>query len=71
MNELQAAALLGILASLCLILGTIQLALMRIGTALRDLRDTLNRKSASEALFRREQTYGALRDRAHKGDGRG
>lgn len=71
MNELQAAALLGILASLCVILSTVHFALMRIGTALRDVRDTLRQKAASEALFRREQTYGALRDRAHKGDGRG
>jgi hypothetical protein len=57
--------------ALALAVLAVALAVVRVAQELRGLRRTLDRKAASEALFRREQTYGALRDREHKGDGRG
>lgn len=71
MSDIIAASISVSLAVICTALALIQWALLRIGTAVRDLNTTLTRKAASEALFRREQTYGALRDREFKGDGRG
>jgi hypothetical protein len=70
-SDIIAASICASLSLIVMVLALIQWALLRIGTALRDMNTTLTRKAASEALFRREQTYGALRDRMHKGDGRG
>ena len=61
----------GALLVLSVLGGAILACLHAINNNLAAISTTLTRKAASEALYRREQTYGALRDREHKGDGRG